>query len=240
MPRHGRVANVRCCPLGGDPMTETLQLYSYWRSSAAYRVRIGLNLKGWRTSIVPVHLLRDGGQQHSRGYREINPQELVPTLLPWPAPPRPVAGDPRIPGRILAGAAAVAGQCPRAPPRTRAGAAGRLRRPPAQQPAGAAVLRAGMERAAARARRMGAALDRRGLPRGGGDAGRPSVDRDLLRGRHPRPGRLLPGAAGLQRAPLRRGHGGVSDHRADRAACLALPAFDAARPERQPDAPAPT
>jgi maleylacetoacetate isomerase len=61
-------------------MTETLQLYSYWRSSAAYRVRIGLNLKGLAHSIVPVHLLRDGGQQHSAGYREINPQELVPTL----------------------------------------------------------------------------------------------------------------------------------------------------------------
>ena len=41
-------------------MTETLQLYSYWRSSAAYRVRIGLNLKGLAHSIVPVHLLRRG------------------------------------------------------------------------------------------------------------------------------------------------------------------------------------
>ena len=61
-------------------MTETLQLYSYWRSSAAYRVRIGLNLKGLAHSIVPVHLLRDGGEQHSEAYRAFNPQELVPTL----------------------------------------------------------------------------------------------------------------------------------------------------------------
>lgn len=61
-------------------MTETLQLYSYWRSSAAYRVRIGLNLKGLAHGIVPVHLLRDGGQQHSAEYRAFNPQELVPTL----------------------------------------------------------------------------------------------------------------------------------------------------------------
>ncbi|MEO6154922.1 MAG: glutathione S-transferase N-terminal domain-containing protein, partial [Thermomonas sp.] len=50
-------------------MTESLQLYSYWRSSAAYRVRIGLNLKGLDYEIVPVHLVRDGGEQHSIEYR---------------------------------------------------------------------------------------------------------------------------------------------------------------------------
>ncbi len=61
-------------------MSEPLQLYSYWRSSAAYRVRIGLNLKGLPYEIVPVHLVRDGGQQHSEAYRAINPQQLVPTL----------------------------------------------------------------------------------------------------------------------------------------------------------------
>ena len=61
-------------------MSESLQLYSYWRSSAAYRVRIGLNLKGLAYQIVPVHLLHDGGQQHSVDYRDINPQELVPVL----------------------------------------------------------------------------------------------------------------------------------------------------------------
>lgn len=61
-------------------MSEPLQLYSYWRSSAAYRVRIGLNLKGLPYAIVPVHLVQGGGQQHSEAYRAINPQELVPTL----------------------------------------------------------------------------------------------------------------------------------------------------------------
>jgi maleylacetoacetate isomerase len=61
-------------------MSESLQLYSYWRSSAAYRVRIGLNLKGLPYDIVPVHLVRDGGQQHSDAYRALNPQELVPML----------------------------------------------------------------------------------------------------------------------------------------------------------------
>ena len=61
-------------------MNESLQLFSYWRSSAAYRVRIGLNLKGLAHDIVPVHLLHDGGQQHSDVYRSINPQQLVPVL----------------------------------------------------------------------------------------------------------------------------------------------------------------
>ena len=61
-------------------MTEPLRLHSYWRSSAAYRVRIGLNLKGLRYDIVPVHLVRDGGEQHRPDFREINPQELVPVL----------------------------------------------------------------------------------------------------------------------------------------------------------------
>ena len=58
-----------------------LRLYSYWRSSAAYRVRIGLNLKGLPYDTVPVHLLRDGGQQHAPDYAAQNPQQLVPTLL---------------------------------------------------------------------------------------------------------------------------------------------------------------
>ena len=61
-------------------MTDRLCLHSYWRSSAAYRVRIGLNLKGLAYEISPVHLLRDGGEQHSESYRATNPQQLVPVL----------------------------------------------------------------------------------------------------------------------------------------------------------------
>lgn len=58
-----------------------LTLYSYWRSSAAYRVRIALNLKGLAYRQVPVHLVKDGGQQHAAEYRALNPQELVPLLV---------------------------------------------------------------------------------------------------------------------------------------------------------------
>ncbi len=58
-----------------------LTLYTYFRSSAAYRVRIALNLKGLPCESVPVHLLRDGGEQHSLDYARLNPTELVPTLV---------------------------------------------------------------------------------------------------------------------------------------------------------------
>lgn len=58
-----------------------LTLYSYWRSSAAYRVRIALNLKGLSYCQVPVHLVRDGGEQHGEAYKALNPQGLVPLLV---------------------------------------------------------------------------------------------------------------------------------------------------------------
>jgi len=58
-----------------------LHLYSYWRSSAAWRVRIGLRLKGLDFTLEPVHLLRDGGEQHAAAYAALNPQRLVPLLL---------------------------------------------------------------------------------------------------------------------------------------------------------------
>ncbi|NUP13295.1 MAG: maleylacetoacetate isomerase [Polyangiaceae bacterium] len=56
------------------------RLYSYFRSSCSYRVRIALGLKGVPFEIVPVHLLKDGGQQHADGYRAKNPMEQVPLL----------------------------------------------------------------------------------------------------------------------------------------------------------------
>ncbi len=57
-----------------------LGLYSYHRSSAAYRVRIALNLKDLDYTIYPVHLLKNGGEHQHRDYLEINPQGLVPAL----------------------------------------------------------------------------------------------------------------------------------------------------------------
>lgn len=61
-------------------ISDSLKLYSYWRSSACYRVRIALNLKGMEYETLPVHLLRDGGEQHSREFHEVNPQQLIPVL----------------------------------------------------------------------------------------------------------------------------------------------------------------
>jgi maleylacetoacetate isomerase len=55
-------------------------LYGYFRSSAAFRVRIALNLKGLRADLRLVHLLKDGGQQHGADYRAVNPQQLIPAL----------------------------------------------------------------------------------------------------------------------------------------------------------------
>jgi maleylpyruvate isomerase len=57
-----------------------IKLYTYWRSSAAFRVRIALNMKGLDYESVPKHLLRGGGEQRARDYLELNPQGLVPAL----------------------------------------------------------------------------------------------------------------------------------------------------------------
>jgi maleylacetoacetate isomerase len=62
-------------------MAGEIKLYSYWRSSACYRVRIALNLKGLPFETVPVHLLKDGGEQHKAGFHDVNPQELIPVLM---------------------------------------------------------------------------------------------------------------------------------------------------------------
>ena len=49
-----------------------MKLFSYWRSSASYRVRIALNLKQINYEYIPVHLVKEGGQQHSIDYAQKN------------------------------------------------------------------------------------------------------------------------------------------------------------------------
>lgn len=62
-------------------MAADLVLYDYWRSSACYRVRIALHLKQLEFEQRPIHLVRDGGEQHSGAYRDLNPQGLIPALV---------------------------------------------------------------------------------------------------------------------------------------------------------------
>lgn len=58
-----------------------MQLHTYFRSSTAYRVRIALNLKQLEADLLPVHLVRGGGEQHSLKFRKVNPLGRVPVLV---------------------------------------------------------------------------------------------------------------------------------------------------------------
>jgi maleylacetoacetate isomerase len=62
-------------------MQNNIKLYSYYRSSSAYRVRIALNVKMIPYEIIPIHLLKDGGEQYSDKYKKLNPSAQVPTLV---------------------------------------------------------------------------------------------------------------------------------------------------------------
>jgi maleylpyruvate isomerase len=57
-----------------------VKLFGYFRSSAAYRARIALNLKGIPYETASIHLTKGGGQQHGAEYRAVNPQGRVPAL----------------------------------------------------------------------------------------------------------------------------------------------------------------
>ena len=59
---------------------EGLKLYTYFRSSCAWRVRIALNLKGLKYESIPIHLVKDGGLQRSEEYSKINPMKVAYSL----------------------------------------------------------------------------------------------------------------------------------------------------------------
>lgn len=57
-----------------------MKLFSYWRSSSSWRVRIALDFKGIKYAYQAVHLVKDGGEQHLASYRAQNPMGQLPTL----------------------------------------------------------------------------------------------------------------------------------------------------------------
>lgn len=57
-----------------------MDLYTYYRSTSSYRVRIALALKGLQARHIPVNLIADGGEHRQPAYRAINPQGRVPAL----------------------------------------------------------------------------------------------------------------------------------------------------------------
>ena len=185
-----------------------MELYNYFRSSASYRVRIALALKGLAYDYKSVHLANN--EQFNESYASVS------AVAPGAAAARrrthadAVAGDHRIPRRNAPRAAAAAqgtaGSCARA----RAVARHRLRDPPAEQPAGAALSGA---RSQGGRRRQGPLVPPLGRDRArGGRTPARGAARPLLPRRDADHGRLLPGAADLQRAALQLPHRSRAEH----------------------------
>jgi maleylacetoacetate isomerase len=58
-----------------------VKLFGYWRSTSSFRLRIALALKGLTPEQVPIHLVRNGGEQNAPDFRRRNPQGRVPILV---------------------------------------------------------------------------------------------------------------------------------------------------------------
>ena len=184
--------------------------YTYFRSSAAYRVRIALNLKGIAPEPISIHLTKDGGKQHSPEYRAVNPQRRVPSLVLDDGEVLTQSpGHHRVSRRDPSEARVPAGRSGRARQGARLRRADRLRHSPAQQPCPAAISQARAQAGAAGDRRMVSALGDRGLHRARNhDPARPLLFR---RQRHAR--RHLSRAADVQRAAAQGSAGCVSEAR---------------------------
>ena len=61
-------------------MKEKAKLYTYFRSSCSWRVRIALNITGMEVKMIPIHLVKNGGEQHTSEYKDVNPMGQVPAL----------------------------------------------------------------------------------------------------------------------------------------------------------------
>lgn len=209
-----------------------MKLYTYWRSSCSYRVRIALGLKGLAWESIPVHLVK--GEQRDSSYLAHNPSGFVPTLMlddgtelvqslaildyleaAWPDPPL-LPTDPLARARVLAAAHVISMDTQ---PVTNVGVVGHLKAAyGADQQGGIDWMVHFMERNLA-------AFDKLIQPEGAFCFGDSPTWADIC---------LIPQlynahrwGVGLSRFPR------LLD--IERAA-LALPAFDAARPEIQPDA----
>ncbi len=72
-------------------MTDRFELYGYWRTSATYRVRVALNLKGVTAKETNINL--DAGENRSPEFLKLNPMGAIPALIDHEAKGQPPAGD---------------------------------------------------------------------------------------------------------------------------------------------------